>query len=108
MDLQKLITALQAASNNNLNINITVTPAVSGESDVPELPDTDFDIGDRVIICHTRKDGNTIHTGGEVIEVQKQDAKGWYTGVLGDNGKHYRIGLHYDEPRLGSKALVLE
>ena len=108
MDLQKLIAALQAASNSSVNINVTVTPVVSGEPEEVELPDTDFDIGDRVVICHQRKDCNTIHTGGEVIEIQKQDDKGWYTRVLGDNGKHYRIGLHYDEPRLGSKAIILE
>lgn len=111
MDLQRLIAALQAASNNNINVNITVTPAVSGEPDAvesPELPDTDFDIGDRVIICHTRHDGTTIHTAGEVIEVCQKDDKGYYTRVLGENGKHYRIGLHYDEVRLGSKAIVLD
>ena len=111
MDLQRLIAALQAASNNNINVNITVTPAVSGEPDAvktPELPDTDFDIGDRVIICHTRHDGTTIHTAGEVIEIQQQDDKGYYTRVLGENGKHYRIGLHYNEARLGSKAIVLD
>ena len=122
MDLQRLIAALQAASNNNINVNITVTPAVSGESDAVEtselpdtdsqssscLPDTDFDIGDRVIICHTRQDGNTIHTAGEVIEIQQQDDKGYYTRVLGENGKYYRIGLHYNEARLGSKAIVLD
>lgn len=104
MDLQRLIAALQAASNNNINVNITVTPAV----ETPELPDTDFDIGDRVIICHTRQDGTTIHTAGEVIEIQQQDDKGYYTRVLGENGKHYRIGLHYNEARLGSKAIVLD
>ena len=108
MDLQRLIAALQAASHNNINVNITVTPTVSGEPDAVELPDTDFDIGDRVIICHTRHDGTTIHTAGEVIEIQQQDDKGYYTRVLGENGKHYRIGLHYDEVRLGSKAIVLD
>lgn len=116
MDLQRLIAALQAASNNNINVNITVTPAVSGEPELPDtdsqsssyLPDTDFDIGDRVIICHTKHDGTTIHTAGEVIEIQQQDDKGYYTRVLGENGKHYRIGLHYDEVRLGSKAIVLD
>lgn len=115
MDLQRLIAALQAASNNNINVNITVTPAVE-TPELPDtdsqsssyLPDTDFDIGDRVIICHTRQDGTTIHTAGEVIEIQQQDDKGYYTRVLGENGKHYRIGLHYNEARLGSKAIVLD
>lgn len=103
MDLQKLIKALQAASTGT-TINITVTTAAE-----PDLPETDFAIGDRVVICHQRHDTDSpIHTGGEVIEVLKQDDKGWYTRVLGDNGKHYRIGLKYDEVRLGSKAIVLE
>lgn len=108
MDLQKLIAALQAASNGgtvNVTVNVTGEPAI----DTPELPDTDFEIGDRVVICHQRRgEDSPIHTGGEVIEVLQKDDIGWYTRVLGDNGKHYRIGLHYDEPRLGSKAIVLE
>lgn len=108
MDLQRLIAALQAASNNNINVNITVTPELPDEPAGAPLPDTDFDIGDRVIICHTRHDGTTIHTAGEVIEVCQKDDKGYYTRVLGENGKHYRIGLHYDEVRLGSKAIVLD
>ena len=111
MDLQKLIKALQADSNNNITINVTVTPAADTvTAPAPEpLPDTDFDIGDRVVICHQRRgEDSPIHTSGEVIEVLQKDDKGWYTRVLGDNGKHYRIGLHYDEVRLGSKAIVLE
>lgn len=111
MDLQKLIKALQADANNNITINVTVSPAVADSVTPPavEVPDTDFDIGDRVVICHQRRgEDSPIHTGGEVIEVLQKDDKGWYTRVLGDNGKHYRIGLHYDEPRLGSKAIVLE
>lgn len=107
LDLKKLIKQLQADANSNVTINITVTPA--DVSDTPQLPDTDFAIGDRVVICHQRRGCDSpIHTSGEVIEILQQDDKGWYTRVLGDNGKHYRIGLHYDEVRLGSKAIVLE
>lgn len=108
MDLQTLMNALKANTNANVTINVTFndTPAAPA---APVLPDTDFDIGDRVVICHQKKDGSgTKHTGGTVIEIQKQDDKGWYTRVEGDNGKHYRIGLHYDEERLGSKAIVLD
>lgn len=106
MDLQKLIAALQAASN--ININVTVSSAAP-ETVVDDTPETDFDIGDRVIICHQRADTDSpIHTTGTVIEVLQKDDYGWYTRVEGDNGKHYRIGLKYDELRRGSKAIVLE
>lgn len=101
MDINTLIAALQGATNVNLNITITKTE--------PELPATDFEEGDRVLVCHTRKDGTgTKHTLGTVIEVLQKDENGWYTRVAGDNGKHYRIGLKYDEERLGSKAIVLD
>lgn len=107
MDLQKLIKALQASSTDGATINITVN-VVQPEPE-PELPDTDFEVGDEVVICHQKKDGTgTKHTSGTVIETLQKDENGWYTRVLGDNGKHYRIGLHYDEERLGSKAIVME
>ena len=109
LDLKKLMKQLKADVNSNVTISITVTPADVAPVTAPELPDTDFAIGDRVVICHQRHgEDSPIHTSGEVIEIQKKDDKGWYTRVLGDNGKHYRIGLHYDEVRLGSKAIVLE
>lgn len=110
MDLQKLIAALQAASNGGtVNVTVNVTGEPMEDTVTAVLPDTDFDIGDRVVICHQRRgEDSPIHTGGEVIEVLQKDDIGWYTRVLGDNGKHYRIGLHYDEARLGSKAIVLE
>lgn len=116
MDINTLIAALQGATNVNLNITITQTEPVD-EPQLPEtdslsssyLPDTDFEEGDRVLVCHTRKDGTgTKHTLGTVIEVLQKDENGWYTRVAGDNGKHYRIGLKYDEERLGSKAIVLD
>lgn len=105
MDINTLIAALQGATNVNLNITITQAEPV----DEPQLPETDFEEGDRVLVCHTRKDGTgTKHTLGTVIEVLQKDENGWYTRVAGDNGKHYRIGLKYDEERLGSKAIVLD
>ena len=107
LDLQNLINALQAASNGNVTINVTVTNEPTMVT--PELPDTDFAIGDEVVICHQKKDGTgTKHTSGTVIEILQKDDIGWYTRVAGDNGKHYRIGLHYDEERLGSKAIVMD
>ena len=103
MDLQKLIAALQAATNNNVTINVTVTEPVDN------TPVTDFNVGDRVFVCHTKKDGTgTIHTWGTVSAVCQQDEIGWYTRVDGDNGKHYRTGLVYDEERLGSKIVNLD
>ena len=108
LDLQKLIASLQAASNANVTINVTFNDTDATTRGV-ELPDTDFAVGDEVVICHQKKDGSgTKHTSGEVIEILQKDDIGWYTRVLGDNGKHYRIGLHYDEERLGSKAIVME
>ena len=105
MDLQKLMENIKNGANVTINVTFTDAPATPA---TPVLPDTDFDIGDRVVVCHQKKDGSgTKHTSGTVIEIQKQDDKGWYTRVEGDNGKHYRIGLH-DEERLGSKAIVLE
>lgn len=109
MDLQKLIAALKAASNGaTVNVTINVTPDTDSRSS-SYLPDTDFAVGDEVVICHQKKDGTgTKHVAGEVIEILQRDDIGWYTRVLGDNGKHYRIGLHYDEERLGSKAIVMD
>ena len=119
MDLQNLIAALKAASNGatvNVTINVTGEPAVETPA-MPDtdsrsssyLPDTDFAVGDEVVICHQKKDGTgTKHVAGEVMEILQRDDIGCYTRVLGDNGKHYRIGLHYDEERLGSKAIVMD
>lgn len=111
MDINTLIAALQGATNVNLNITITQTEPELPETDSrsSSYPSTDFEEGDRVLVCHTRKDGTgTKHTLGTVIEVLQKDENGWYTRVAGDNGKHYRIGLKYDEERLGSKAIVLD
>ena len=104
MDINALIAALQGAStSSNINVNITVTPATPTAD---ELPYTDFNVGDEVFVCHTKKDGTgTKHTWGTVIEVLGKDDKGWYTRVEGFNGKHYKTGLVYDEARLGSKIV---
>lgn len=109
-DMDKLIAAVRGSvsdsANVTVNVNINVADAPAAE---PVMPDTDFAVDDRVIICHVKKDGTgPKHTTGTVIEILQQDDDGWYTRVLGDNGKHYRIGLKYDEARKGTKAIVLE
>jgi hypothetical protein len=112
MNIQDLIAQIQAAANGatgNVTINVNlnqpemVADDVATDDDTPALPDTDFALGDAVDVFHLRKDGVTVtHTTGTVIEVQGCDDKGWYTRVEGDNGKHYKTGLKYNEARLGS------
>lgn len=110
----KAAASVDGAVTVNININQPTvnTPVVDDVvvDDAPvALPDTDFDIDDRVLVCHICKDGVTRkHTMGTVIEVQGQDDKGFYTRVLGDNGKHYCTGLKYNEERLGSMIVMLD
>lgn len=114
-DIQKLIAAIQAASRSvdggitiNLNLNQPVVAAVEDADEVDDTPDTDFEVGDRVLVCHIRKNGQRVHTVGTVDTVLGQDAKGWYTRVTGDNGNHYRAGLKFDEERLGTVIYQLD
>lgn len=115
MNIQELIALLQGNSGANINVSINVT-CNNDAPDMPEtdsafgssLPATDFEEDDRVLVCHIRKNGERVHTIGTVIEVCGQDEKGWYTRVLGDNGKHYRAGLKYNEERLGTVIYELE
>lgn len=93
----------------NININGTDVPADDVvDEPVAETPDTDFNLGDTVLVCHVRKSGERVHTVGEVIEVLGHDDKGWYTRVLGSNGKHYRAGLKFNEERLGTIIYTIE
>jgi hypothetical protein len=106
--IQDLIAQIQsaaAAGNTIINIiNVNDTVVTEPEDDVVEL-DTDFEVGDAVMVCHTKKDGSgTIHPEGTVTEIDVDD-KGPYVRVTGDNGKHYRCGLHLDEERFGSKII---
>lgn len=116
-NLNDLITLIRGAANVTINVNIPegADPRCA-ESDTPitasafdtSLPATDFDEGDRVLVCHVRKNGDRVHTVGTVIEACGHDDKGWYTRVAGDNGKHYRAGLTYNEERLGTIIYELE
>ena len=113
-NIQDLINQIQAAAATSGNtvinvINITDTstaePAPVVEDTVEEL-ETDFEVGDEVLVCHTKKDGSgTIHPTGVVTEIDVDD-KGPYVRVTGDNGKHYRCGLTMNEERLGSKIVM--
>lgn len=111
-----LVAAIQQAVANangsvtiNLNVNQpTIEPAVEAAPAPTPLPDTDFEVGDEVLVCHIRHDGSRVHTMGEVIETCGKDDNGYYTRVLGDNGKHYRTGLKFNEERLGSMIVELD
>jgi hypothetical protein len=106
LDINKLIADLKKAAGDSVTITVNV---VSSEAAAPEMPYTDFNVGDRVMVCHIKKDGTgTKHTWGTVTEVLQKDNKGWYTRVAGDNDCHYKTGLKYDEERLGSKIISLD
>jgi hypothetical protein len=122
MNILDLINAIKNASNNgdNVTVNITVngqpTPAADtpaalptdwfddgdDDDDVDDTPDTDFTVGQAVMVCHTRANGEGVKTLGVVDTVLGKDDKGWYTRVTGNNGNHYRAGLHFNEERLGT------
>lgn len=104
MNINDLIKLIQG-DNKALNINVTVSvdPAVADD-----VGDTDFEEGDRVLVCHIRKDGTRVHTVGTVIEAAGEDDRGYYTRVAGDNGNHYRAGLKYNEERLGTVIYELQ
>lgn len=106
-DIQKLIKDIQGSvKGSDITININVMDCACGLDNTPDTPVTDFTVGDRVLICHIKKDGTgTKHTHGTVTDVLQQDDDGWYTRVEGDNGKHYRTGLMIDEERKGSKIV---
>ena len=106
MNINDLIKLIQAG-NVTVNVSVTATSPVVEET-VEDTPETDFDLDDRVLVCHIRKDGERVHTIGTVIEVAGKDDVGYYTRVLGDNGKHYRAGLKYNEERLGTVIYELD
>lgn len=100
LDIDALIARLQKDTTATVTINV-----INVNQDVDDDDfDTDFDIGDRVMVCHIKKDGTSKHTDGTVTEIDSDDF-GPYVRVTGDNGKHYRCGLHMDEERKGSKII---
>lgn len=102
-DILKLL-----ATAGNVTVNITVNNDVDDDEVVDDTPETDFSVGDRVLVCHVRRNGDRVHTVGTVSTACGHDDKGWYTRVDGDNGKHYRAGLTYNEERLGTIIYRLE
>lgn len=103
MDILELIKLLQGATNVTVNINTAVPTAEDNavEAEEEEVPTSDFDIGETVIIKHTRHDGTVVNTTGVVTEFGA-DEYGSYVRALGANGKHYRAAIHSGEERLGT------
>lgn len=102
MDILELIKLLQGATNVTVNINTAVPTAEGNAVEAEEEVSTsDFDIGETVIIKHTRLDGTVVNTTGVVTEFGA-DALDSYVRALGANGKHYRAGIHNGEERLGT------
>ena len=76
--------------------------------DVLLSEDTDFVVGQAVLICHKKKDtGEIFHVRGVVTDILQHDEHGSYTRVAGENGKHYRAGLHVDEERHGTRIATI-
>jgi hypothetical protein len=96
-DLQKLFKDNAANITVNVVVNAPVKPAI----------DTDFEVGDEVLVCHRRKDGTPVHTNGVVDSIDTDDV-GDYVRVTGDNGKHYKCGTHYNEVRKGTCIVLMD
>lgn len=97
LNIDELIAKLQATG-------ITINVINVNDTDDGTL-DTDFAVGDRVMLCHVKKDGTgTKHTDGTVDSIDTDDF-GPYVRVTGDNGKHYRCGLKMYEVRKGTQII---
>lgn len=112
MNTQDLIALLQSgAANITININQPVMPAApvaDDDEDDVELPDTDFEEGDKVLLCNV-KDGHAEHLQGEVVAIQQEDDKGFYTRVQvvdGDRTRYFRAGLTVNEERFGTQIVM--
>lgn len=105
LNIDELIAKLQAiGTTGGVTINvINVNDDVVTSTD--DTPVSDFAVGDRVMLCHVKKDGTgTKHTDGTVDSIDK-DGFGPYVRVTGDNGKHYRCGLKMYEVRKGTQII---
>lgn len=107
-NIDDLIAKLQSTDTagkvviNVINVNNDVVDDIDDDDDVL---DTDFQVGDRVMLCHVKKDGTgTKHTDGTVDSIDTDDY-GPYVRVTGDNGKHYRCGLKMYEVRKGTQII---
>lgn len=102
-NIDDLIAKLQSSEKVVINV-INVNNDVIVDDDDDTL-DTDFQVGDRVMLCHVKKDGTgTEHTDGTVDSIDT-DEFGPYVRVTGDNGKHYRCGLKMYEVRKGTQII---
>ena len=100
-NIDALIKKLQDSTTGNVTVNII--NVTSDTADDSRDFDTDFEVGMRVDVCHTKKDDSgTKHTSG-TVESFGTDEYGDYVRVTGDNGNHYRCGLKLDQERKGSK-----
>lgn len=110
-NIQDLIKEIQSskASKGGIVVNVINVGSNPVEDifaeDVDDTPPTDFAEGDRVMVCHIKKNGQSKHTDGTVTTVLGCDEDGYYTRVTGDNGCHYKTGLVIDEERKGSKII---
>lgn len=105
LNIDELIAKLQ--DKGNITINVINVSAADDIADLPDddiTPVSDFTVGDRVMVYHVRKDGTPVFTDGTVSSIGSDD-KGDYVRVDGDNGKHYKCGLHIGEDRLGSSII---
>ena len=105
LNIDELIAKLQATgTTGGVTINvINVNDDVVTSAD--DTPVSDFAVGDRVMLCHVKKDGTgTKHTDGTVDSIDK-DEFGPYVRVTGDNGKHYRCGLKMYDVRKGTQII---
>lgn len=104
-DIDALIKKLQS-SDTGVTINVINVngDAAVVDDDYDDDIDTDFSVGDRVMVCHIKKDGTSKHTDGTVTEIDSDDY-GDYVRVTGDNGCHYKCGTHMDVARKGSKIV---
>lgn len=102
--IDDLIAKLQSSDTAG-KVVINVISVNTDDTDDDDVLDTDFQVGDRVMLCHVKKDGTgTKHTDGTVDSIDT-DEFGPYVRVTGDNGKHYRCGLKMYEVRKGTQII---
>ena len=103
LNIQDLIDMIQGATINiTVNVNgVDTDDTVTTDDTVDTTIDFDYDIDDRVLLKHIRKDGEEIYVDGIVVELGEDDT-GPYTRIAGDNGKHYKAGAKRGQERKGT------
>ena len=107
-NINDLIAKLQSSTADKITVNIiNIGTDDTADEQPDQTPDTDFEVGMRVGVCHIKKDGSgTKHTVG-TVDSFGTDKVGDYVRVTGDNGNHYKCGLKLDQERKGSKIFVI-